>query len=54
MSIIRCQRCDYVIDSDDDPECLVNDGDLIACESCRARMEYTGELNVETNKTVTS
>ncbi len=40
MSMIRCDRCDTMIDSDDDPECFVeadkiDKRDHVWCESCR-------------------
>jgi hypothetical protein len=51
MSMIFCQGCDCLIDSDDDPECFVPDPrqslkpypDLVLCESCRERREMEAE-----------
>lgn len=43
MSMIRCDSCDRPIDSDDDPECINNDGYslglpvIVLCEPCRER-----------------
>lgn len=45
MSMIRCEDCDRIIDSDDDPECFVEVGNMrhlyktkILCEPCRERL----------------
>ena len=40
MSMIRCERCDTNIDSDDDPECFVevpwlNMAERVWCVPCR-------------------
>ena len=40
MSMIKCDGCGYLIDSDDDPACFVevpwlNMTDKVWCESCR-------------------
>lgn len=42
MSMIRCEKCSFNIDSDDDPECFVENpglpgtmGDEVLCERCR-------------------
>lgn len=40
MSMIRCERCDVLIDSDDDPDCFVEPDKLdprshVWCEACR-------------------
>ncbi len=44
MSMIRCEGCSELIDSDDDPECFVEVGnmrhlhkEIILCEPCRDR-----------------
>jgi hypothetical protein len=44
MSIVICERCDQQIDSDNDPDCFVETGNMrrlhettILCESCRER-----------------
>ncbi len=44
MSMIACQRCPTLIDSDDDPECFVEVGNMrrlhktvILCEACREK-----------------
>jgi hypothetical protein len=46
MSMIKCAGCDAMIDSDDDPDCFVEVGNMrrlhrtIAfCEPCRERRE---------------
>lgn len=57
MSMMRCDRCDRFIDSDDDPECFVevpwmNLEEHIWCEKCRAEEfddneeEYLASLEV--------
>ena len=42
MSMIRCDGCDRIIDSDDDPDCFVEVGNMrrmnftkVMCERCR-------------------
>lgn len=43
MSMVNCTRCDRYIDSDDDPDCFVDDPrhslkgnvEIILCEPCR-------------------
>ena len=55
MSMIRCERCPTLIDSDDDPDCFVsiNDNDsIVMCEPCRDKHEaetfaYGRELAAE-------
>lgn len=46
MSIIRCDHCSRLIDSDYDLECVVEVGDkpeeIVLCESCRER--YLAEV----------
>lgn len=44
MSMMICEDCDRAIDSDDDPECFVEVGnmrrlhaEIILCENCRER-----------------
>ncbi len=44
MSMIRCEDCSRLIDSDDDPDCFVYVGnykrlhdDKVMCEPCRER-----------------
>ena len=41
MSIIRCERCPTLIDSDDDPDCFVSIGEdsITLCEPCRDKHE---------------
>lgn len=48
MSMIRCDRCAQIIDSDDDPECFVENpgcryGDRVICEACRYQLECDRE-----------
>lgn len=52
MSMCICSSCDAPIDSDDDPDCFIEVGNLrrfhktiILCESCRGRREE--ELEAE-------
>jgi len=47
MSMVICSRCDALIDSDDDPECFVEVGNMrrlnqtvVMCENCRDYEEY--------------
>lgn len=54
MSVVICQRCDALIDSDDDPDCFVETGNMrrlhettILCEPCRERREE--EIDQDTN-----
>ena len=38
MSMIACDKCGFLIDSDDDPNCFVEDelgDDIVLCERCR-------------------
>lgn len=35
MSMICCDQCGAFIDSDDDPECFLENPDAVYCESCR-------------------
>jgi|GEM_PF-5740201 len=44
MSMIRCDHCPALIDSDDDPDCFVEVGNMrrlsetiVMCEPCRDR-----------------
>ena len=46
MSMVTCWDCDAIFDSDDDPDCFVEIGNmrrmtqtLILCENCRGRRE---------------
>lgn len=54
MSTVLCDHCSRVIDSDFDIDCFVEvlgfDQSLIACSTCRDRMEESGELDVENNR----
>lgn len=34
MSMVRCDKCEHLIDSDDDADCF-NDFDEAVCENCR-------------------
>jgi len=47
MSMIRCEECDEIFDSDEDPECFVEVGNMrrlhqtkVICEYCRDDMDY--------------
>ena len=49
MSMITCEDCDRLIDSDDDPDCFVYTGNYkrqhhekVMCENCRQK--YFDEL----------
>ena len=42
MSMVICEKCDRLIDSDDDPDCFVETGNMrrlhqtvVMCEPCR-------------------
>lgn len=44
MSIVTCEYCDAMVDSDSDPDCFVETGNMrrlhqttIICEPCRER-----------------
>jgi len=46
MSMIRCEQCERLIDSDDDPDCFIENpgmpgsmGDEVLCEWCREKRE---------------
>lgn len=50
MSMIRCEQCERLIDSDDDPECFVENpglpgamGDEVLCEWCREKRYLENE-----------
>jgi hypothetical protein len=50
MSMILCDRCNMVIDSDDDPDCFVETGNqrrlhetTILCETCRDKRQAKEE-----------
>lgn len=44
MSMIRCDLCENLIDSDDDPACFVEGNPSgCFCESCRAEAEAEAE-----------
>ncbi len=50
MSMVMCERCDRFIDSDDDPDCFVENpglpgamGDEVLCEWCREKREAEQE-----------
>ena len=52
--MIRCDECDRMFDSDDDPDCFVEAGnmrrmtkDAVICEGCRDTMERNHELRLE-------
>ena len=56
MSMCVCQRCDAYIDSDFDPDCFVEVGNMrklnqtiVLCEKCREErekdLEYLGSLD---------
>lgn len=45
MSIVLCETCDRLIDSDEDPDCFVEIGNMrrlvyteVMCASCRERL----------------
>jgi hypothetical protein len=38
MSMVRCDQCSRAIDSDDDPDCFIEE-DRVLCESCRDEQE---------------
>ncbi len=35
MSMIRCDECDRVFNSDGDPACFNEDSNYVICERCR-------------------
>lgn len=46
MSIVICRDCDRFVDSDDDPDCFVYDGnykrqqhEIVLCSPCRDKRE---------------
>ena len=39
MSMVRCTDCSRLIDSDDHPECFVEETDKILCEGCLEEYE---------------
>jgi len=50
MSMVLCSRCDAFVDSDDDPECFVEVGNMrrlhktiVLCEACRDLDEMMAE-----------
>lgn len=50
MSMIACDRCPTIINSDDDPTCFVETGDMrrmhktiVLCERCREKREAERE-----------
>ena len=50
MSMIRCESCSHLIDSDDDPDCFVYVGnykrlhaEMVLCERCRDEREAEQE-----------
>ena len=56
MSMCVCQQCDAYIDSDDDPDCFVEVGNMrklnqtiVLCEICREKreqdLEYLASLD---------
>ncbi len=47
MSMVRCGRCDRMIDSDDDCECFIEDaaGDHILCEFCRDKLDIPAAVD---------
>ena len=54
MSMVICEGCDALTDSDDDPDCFVEVGNMrrlhqtkILCQSCRERREE--ELDRDAN-----
>lgn len=49
MSMIRCDLCDRLIDSDDDPDCFVEGNPSgCFCEPCRDRA--AAEIEAEADK----
>ena len=52
MSMCMCERCDKMIDSDDDPECFIDAperefGTIILCEWCRNDREAQLEADAQ-------
>ena len=47
MSMVRCGRCDRLVDSDDDCECFVEsaEGDQILCEHCRDKLDVPSAID---------
>lgn len=47
MSMIMCTRCDFLIDSDDDPDCFIHIDDKptehVWCEACREELDAEQE-----------
>lgn len=44
MSMVRCDDCSRLIDSDEDMECFTQEGNgPIRCENCREGEEEDGE-----------
>jgi len=39
MSIMRCDDCERLVDTDDDPDSLYIQGKECLCITCRSRME---------------
>ena len=54
MSMCTCERCDRMIDSDDDPDCFVEVGNMrrlhstiVLCEWCRDDREAQLEADAQ-------
>lgn len=49
MSLIACQECGRIIDSDDDPDCFVEGNytakrlNMVLCEQCREGLDDGNE-----------
>lgn len=46
MSMIKCDSCQSIIDSDDDPDCFIETkyGDKVSCQWCRGKDEAYHDL----------
>jgi hypothetical protein len=56
MSMICCEQCGHLIDSDDDPDCFVEVGnmrrlhkEIVLCEGCREE-HYNQQENEESGR----
>ena len=45
MSMIRCDYCSDIFDSDEDPDCFVEP--KVICENCRERLQELREFSPE-------
>lgn len=44
MSMIKCDECDVMIDSDEDLDCFVCSGRIVLCLLCREEIEPEFEI----------